>query len=94
MKKARILFVTNVDWFFISHRLVIAEEAQKRGFEVIVAAEDTGRSQEIRDKGIHFINLSILLKINFSSINHQPRGVDFRFQQTGILSFTENRLPD
>jgi glycosyltransferase involved in cell wall biosynthesis len=59
LKKARILFVTNVDWFFISHRLVIAEEAQKRGFEVIVAAEDTGRSQEIRDKGIHFINLSI-----------------------------------
>ncbi len=52
------MFVTNVDWFFISHRLVIAEEAQKRGFEVIVAAEDTGRSQEIRDKGIQFINLS------------------------------------
>lgn len=56
--KTRILFVTNVDWFFISHRLVIAEEAQKRGFEVIVAAEDTGRSQEIRDKGINFVNLS------------------------------------
>lgn len=57
--KYKILFVTNVDWFFISHRLVIAEEAQRRGFEVIVAAEDTGRSQEIRDKGINFINLSI-----------------------------------
>jgi glycosyltransferase involved in cell wall biosynthesis len=56
--KARILFVTNVDWFFISHRLVIAEEAHKRGFEVIVAAEDTGRAQEIRRKGIQFINLS------------------------------------
>lgn len=56
--KSRILFVTNVDWFFISHRMVIAEEAQKNGFEVIVAAEDTGRSQEIRDKGIKFINLS------------------------------------
>jgi glycosyltransferase involved in cell wall biosynthesis len=53
------LFVTNVDWFFISHRLVIAEEALKSGFEVIVAAEDTGRSQEIREKGIEFINLSI-----------------------------------
>lgn len=38
--------------------MVIAEEAQKNGFEVIVAAEDTGRSQEIRDKGIKFINLS------------------------------------
>ena len=58
LDKKRILFVTNVDWFFISHRLVIAEEAQKRGFEVIVAAEDTGRSQEIRDKGIIFVNLS------------------------------------
>lgn len=57
--KRRILFVTNVDWFFISHRLVIAIEARKRGFEVIVAAGDTGRSQEIRDKGIRFINLSI-----------------------------------
>lgn len=55
--KTKILFVTNVDWFFISHRLVIAEEAQKKGFEVIVAAEDTGRSQEIIDKGIRFMNL-------------------------------------
>ena len=54
----RILYVVNVDWFFISHRLVIAEEAKKNGFEVIVAAEDTGRSQEIIDKGIQFINLS------------------------------------
>ena len=58
MNKTRILFVTNVDWFFISHRLVIAEEAKKNGFEVIVAAEDTGRAQEIRAKGIQFVNLS------------------------------------
>ncbi len=58
LNKKRILFVANVDWFFISHRLVIAEEAKKKGFEVIVAAEDTGRSSEIRDKGLEFINLS------------------------------------
>jgi glycosyltransferase involved in cell wall biosynthesis len=57
--KNRILFVTNVDWFFISHRIGIAEEAKRIGFEVIVAAKDTGRSQEIRDKGMRFINLSI-----------------------------------
>ena len=57
MKK--LLMVSNVDWFFISHRLVIAEEAQKQGFEVIVAAEDTGRSKEITDKGIQFINISL-----------------------------------
>lgn len=59
MKKARILFVTNVDWFFISHRLEIAVEAKKKGFEVFVAAADTGRSQEILDKGMQFVNISI-----------------------------------
>jgi glycosyltransferase involved in cell wall biosynthesis len=59
LKKARILFVTNVDWFFISHRLEIAVEAKKKGFEVFVAAADTGRSQEILDKGIQFVNISI-----------------------------------
>lgn len=56
--RGRILFVVNVDWFFISHRLVIAEEALKDGFEVFVAAEETGRSNEILNKGIQFINLS------------------------------------
>ena len=54
--KDKLLFVVNVDWFFISHRLIIAEEAVKKGFEVIVACEDTGRSNEITSKGIKFID--------------------------------------
>ena len=58
MKSKKILYVVNVDWFFISHRLIIAEEAKKKGFDVIVAAEDTGRSNEIKEKGIEFINLA------------------------------------
>jgi glycosyltransferase involved in cell wall biosynthesis len=57
--KTKILFVTNVDWFFISHRILIAEEAIKSGFEVIVATTDTGRSKEIIEKGIQFVNLPI-----------------------------------
>lgn len=55
--KNKLLFVANVDWFFISHRLIIAQEAMKKGFEVFVACEDTGRSNEIADKGIEFIDL-------------------------------------
>ena len=55
--KIKLLFVVNVDWFFISHRLIIAEEAIKKGFDVFVACEDTGRSNEITDKGIEFIDL-------------------------------------
>jgi len=56
--KKKLLFVVNVDWFFISHRLIIAEEALKKGFEVIVACEDTGRSNEINNTGIKFIDFS------------------------------------
>jgi glycosyltransferase involved in cell wall biosynthesis len=48
--------VANVDWFFISHRLCIAQEAVKQGWQVFVAAEDTGRAFEIESKGIQFIN--------------------------------------
>lgn len=53
--KPRLLYVVNVDWFFISHRLCIAEKALKNGWEVIVASEDSGRSEEITAKGIIFI---------------------------------------
>ena len=55
--KTKLLFIVNVDWFFISHRLILAEQALKKGFEVFVACEDTGRSNEITIKGIEFINL-------------------------------------
>jgi glycosyltransferase involved in cell wall biosynthesis len=58
VKIKSILYVVNVDWFFISHRLVLAEEAKNNGYEVIVAGEDTGRSHEIISKGIRFINFS------------------------------------
>ena len=73
MKK--LLFVANVDWFFISHRLCIAEAAAKEGWEVYVACTDTGRSGEITEKGIHFINLPLSrsgtnLKEEWSSLRH------------------------
>ena len=54
-----ILFVANVDWFFISHRLVIAEKAIAKGYKVFVACQDTGRSIEIKKKDIEFIDLTI-----------------------------------
>lgn len=54
--KPIVLFVANVDWFFISHRLCIAKEAIKKGWKVIVAAEDTGRGNEISVDGIQFID--------------------------------------
>ena len=55
--RKKLLFVVNVDWFFISHRLIIAQEAIKNNFEVYVACQDTGRSKEIIQIGAKFINL-------------------------------------
>ena len=54
-----ILFVANVDWFFISHRLVIAKAALTKGYKVCVACEDSGRKNEIIEAGIDFIDLPI-----------------------------------
>ena len=50
MKK--ILFVVNVDWFFVSHRLPIALEAQKRGYEVHLACSFTCKKEYLERLGI------------------------------------------
>jgi glycosyltransferase involved in cell wall biosynthesis len=56
---ARVLFVVNADWFFLSHRLPLAIAARNAGAEVTVVAGDTGKSQAIRDHGLGFIDLPI-----------------------------------
>lgn len=53
----RLLFLVNVDWFFLSHRLPIALAAKKAGMEVYVAAADTGHGKTITASGLHFINI-------------------------------------
>lgn len=54
----KLLIVTNVDWFLISHRLVIAKAAAVAGWKVYVACEDTGRGHEIAVDGIKFVPFS------------------------------------
>ncbi|MFZ1678163.1 MAG: glycosyltransferase family 4 protein [Saprospiraceae bacterium] len=56
MKK--LFMVVNVDWFFLSHRLPIALEALKRGYDVtVLAIEEENRGNEIRNYGLKFIPL-------------------------------------
>jgi glycosyltransferase involved in cell wall biosynthesis len=59
MLSPKILFVVNVDWFFISHRLPLAIEAKKRGFEVSIATTNTGRFEELETLGFHLYELKI-----------------------------------
>src|SRR6056297_2500328 len=61
-EKSRILIVVNVDWFFLSHRLPIALAAMERGYEVFVAAADTGKREVIESYGLTFINAPYLEK--------------------------------
>lgn len=53
----KIAFVCNVDYFFLSHRLPLAEEAIKRGYEVFLLTKNTGLKSEIEKSGIYFIDI-------------------------------------
>ena len=55
----RLLFIVNVDWFFLSHRLPVALAARDAGFEVHVATALTGPASVIKSHGftLHPISL-------------------------------------
>lgn len=55
--KKIILYVVNVDWFFVSHRLPLAQEAKRRSFDVYLLTKDTGYFDELRKLGICCINI-------------------------------------
>lgn len=59
-KKKKILFVVNVDWFFLSHRLPLALEAKRSGYTVYIAAADTGKAKDVKSYGLHFIDVQFL----------------------------------
>lgn len=50
--KKKLLFIVNVDWFFISHRLPIALAALEQGYDVHIACGVTDRVSELEKLGI------------------------------------------
>lgn len=48
----RLLFVVNVDWFFLSHRMPVAQQAQREGYEVHLATGLTDRRAELEAAGL------------------------------------------
>lgn len=55
----KIIFVVNVDWFFISHRLPLALEALKKGYKVHIACGITDKKEYLESLGLIVHNLSI-----------------------------------
>ncbi len=54
-----ILYVVNVDWFFLTHRLPLARAMRDRGAGVTVLAADTGCSEQIRNEGLGFLPIPL-----------------------------------
>jgi glycosyltransferase involved in cell wall biosynthesis len=50
--KGKLVFIVNVDWFFISHRVALARAARDSGWDVHVFTTDTGRAGEIEAEGM------------------------------------------
>ena len=44
----KLLFFVNVDWFFLSHRIPIAIEALKNGYDVYLFTKTTGKENIIK----------------------------------------------
>ncbi|GAB3349944.1 glycosyltransferase family 4 protein [Arachidicoccus ginsenosidivorans] len=54
----RIMFIVNVDNFFISHRLNLALKIKNCGHEVYILTKDTGRFNMLRDLGLIPLNIN------------------------------------
>jgi len=61
-RELKLLFVVNVDWFFLSHRLSLAKAAKRAGYEVIVAAAESGQGDRIRQEGFAYRSIPISRK--------------------------------
>jgi glycosyltransferase involved in cell wall biosynthesis len=55
----KLLFVVNVDWFFMSHRLPIALEAMRQGYEVHIATALTDKLSVLQSHGLVVHPLSL-----------------------------------
>lgn len=55
--KRKLVYIVNVDWFFISHRMPLALHAIQEGWEVYVLTKDTGNQKMFADKGITLVDI-------------------------------------
>jgi glycosyltransferase involved in cell wall biosynthesis len=55
----KILFIVNVDWFFISHRLPLALESLKKGYAVYIACGITDKKDYFESLGLKVYPLSL-----------------------------------
>ena len=55
----KLLFLVTEDWYFLSHRLPLALECKKKGYEVYIGCKDTGKMDVIKNYGFNCYNLKL-----------------------------------
>lgn len=48
----KLLFIVNVDWFFLTHRLPVALSAKRRGYEIHLATGITDKFDDLKRHGV------------------------------------------
>ena len=64
----KILYIANVDFFLVSHRLNLAIEAENKGYEVHIACEFTDKYNFLKEMGFNLHRLSYKRSSKFPSI--------------------------
>ena len=64
----KILYIANVDFFLVSHRLNLAIEARNKGYEVHIACEFTNKYNFLKKRGFILHELSYKRSSKFPSI--------------------------
>lgn len=59
MKRPKLLYFVTEDWYFCSHRLPIAREALRKGFDVVVAARVDRHGEQITSEGFKLVPLKL-----------------------------------
>lgn len=59
MKNIKLFYLVNVDWFFVSHRLPIALDAIKKGYNISIVTKNTGMFTLFREKGFSTFNMNL-----------------------------------
>jgi hypothetical protein len=63
-----IIYLVSEDWYFLSHRLVLAQNALDRGYKVHVICKNTGMLNKIEKHGFKCYELQSF-RNNISLIN-------------------------
>jgi glycosyltransferase involved in cell wall biosynthesis len=59
MKSLKIIYLVSEDWYFVSHRLKLAQELVKQGHEVILVSNIGSCRDIIESSGIRIVNLQL-----------------------------------